>query len=45
MSVVLYVMLFAYLCLGVVFLVLSRFAVVEERKKGEKRYDALGREY
>jgi hypothetical protein len=42
---VLYVIFSAYAALWLVLFTLSRFAVYESRKEGEKRYDALGREY
>lgn len=45
MSIFLYVLAFSYLCLIMVLFLLSRSAVVVERKAGEKRFDALGREY
>ena len=45
MSVILSVIAMAYVLLGLVLLMLSRVAPVMERKEGEKRFDALGREY
>lgn len=45
MSVILSVVALAYVLLGLVLLMLSRVAPVIERKEGEKRFDALGREY
>lgn len=43
--VVPYTIAFSYLSLVAILLVLSRSAVHVERKPGEKRFDALGREY
>jgi hypothetical protein len=37
--------LLAYVILATVFAILSRHATVMERKEGQKRFDALGREY
>jgi hypothetical protein len=45
MFLVFSVILLAYGILCAVFYMLSGVAVYQERKKGEKRFDALGREF